>query len=254
MRIGQLNAAALSLPGLSEIDPAFNVFEIPLFYESHEEVLDILERMTPVLRERLEERGFVLLHWGHAGWVRMFSTEPVSGPDDLRRLKVFVWGEERQKFSVWRANGFEPVALSANDIPTGLQTGLINAVPAPPLSALALQWYRQTPYMMDLEILPLIGATVVSEKTWRKISEEDRQHVLAAAHSVEERLLVEVPEQERLAIDEMRERGLTLVAPAEEGAVWNPLAEEFAEKLRAAEVPEEIFEQVSRLRDRYRGL
>ena len=211
MRIGQLNAAALTLPGLSDIDPAFDVFEIPLYYDSHEELLAILEEMTPLLRERLDERGFVLLHWGHAGWIRLFSKRSAGSPDELRRQKLFVWGDEGEKVRVWRENGFEPVPLAATDIPSGLQTGLIEAVPAPPLSALGLQWFRSTPFMLDLEIVPLIGATVVTKKTWESISEADREAMLAAAARIETFLLEEVPAQEAAAIAEMRERGLTVV-------------------------------------------
>lgn len=252
MRIGQLNAAALTLPGLSDIDPAFDVFEIPLYYASHEELLSILDEMTPLLRERLEERGFVLLSWGHAGWVRLFSKRSVGSPADLEKQKLFVWGDEGRKVRVWRENGFDPVPLSATDIPSGLQTGLIEAVPAPPLSALALQWFRSTPFMLDLEIVPLIGATVVTKKTWDSISEADRTAMLAAAKHAEEFLLTEVPVQERDAIAEMRERGLTVVEPVDRQGSWQPLAEKFSAKLRA-ELPDGIFERVSELQRKYRS-
>src|SRR5512134_3388493 len=66
---GTLSAAALMLPGLCHVDPAFNVFGIPLFYESYDELNHVIAKLTPMLRARLETSGFVLLHWGHAGWV-----------------------------------------------------------------------------------------------------------------------------------------------------------------------------------------
>ncbi|MGB5999995.1 MAG: TRAP transporter substrate-binding protein DctP, partial [Thermoanaerobaculia bacterium] len=69
MRIGQIQAASLTVTGLSEIDPAFKVFTIPLFYDSYEELLFVLEAMEPYLAAKLEARGFVFVHWGHAGWV-----------------------------------------------------------------------------------------------------------------------------------------------------------------------------------------
>lgn len=251
MRIGQLNAAALTLPGLSDIDPAFDVFEIPLYYASHGEMLAILGEMTPLLRERLEERGFILISWGHAGWIRLFSKRKAASPAELKAQKIFVWGDEGEKVRVWRENGFDPVPLAATDIPSGLQTGLIEAVPAPPLSALGLQWFRSTPFMLDLEIVPLIGATVVTKKAWGSISEDDREAMLAAAARTEQLLLEQVPEQERQAIAEMQERGLTVVEPVDRDVAWAPLAEQFSEKLRA-DLPEGIFARVAELRRAYR--
>ena len=54
MRIGQLHAAVITTSGLSEIDKGFEIFEIPMFYESYEELFFVLERLEPVMRKRLE--------------------------------------------------------------------------------------------------------------------------------------------------------------------------------------------------------
>jgi len=80
MRIGQLQAGALTTAGLATIDPAFELFSVPLFFASYEEYRFVLERMAPLLRRRLEDQGFVALHWGTAGWVHLFSKVPVRQP------------------------------------------------------------------------------------------------------------------------------------------------------------------------------
>ena len=43
-----------------------------------------------MLEKRLEAKGFVALFWSDTGWVRFFSKDPVIGPDDLRKTKLFV--------------------------------------------------------------------------------------------------------------------------------------------------------------------
>ena len=43
MRLNQLQAASLTAVGLLAIDQAFNVFSIPLFYESYEELLHVID-------------------------------------------------------------------------------------------------------------------------------------------------------------------------------------------------------------------
>ena len=58
MRIGQLHAAALTIGGLSELDPAFQIFEIPMFLESYgeERVREFVNRRR---RAEDEQRGRV---------------------------------------------------------------------------------------------------------------------------------------------------------------------------------------------------
>ena len=68
---GQLQAAALSAIGLGDIDPAFNVFGVPLFYDSYDELIDVMDALTPTLRARLAAKDFALVNWGIAGWVEV---------------------------------------------------------------------------------------------------------------------------------------------------------------------------------------
>ncbi len=161
MRIGQLHAAALTVGGLIEIDDAFRVFSIPMFFDSYDELYYVLEPMTPELSRRLDEKGYVLLNWAHAGWVHLFSTEPLSGLEQLKRAKLFVGAGDDRAVQWWKNNGYRPVPLATTDILTGLQTGMIEALPSPPLAALLLQWYRHAPHMLDLGLAPLVGATIV---------------------------------------------------------------------------------------------
>lgn len=255
MRIGQLQAASLTISGLASIDPAFQLFETPLFFESHAELEYVLERVTPMLKEKLEAKGFVLLHWGHGGWVHLFSKKPITTLDDLRKQKHWVWAGDNRKVQWWKRNGFKPVPLSVPDIPTGLQTGLLDAVPTTPLAALGLQWFRSTPYMLDYGVLPYLGGTVMTKKAWDRINEPDRAVLLKAAKRAEEHLGKEVPKQEAAAIKEMSERGVTLTKPKARGpkSDWAVAAADFTKQVKEDPDVSQFFETVVGLRDEYRA-
>jgi TRAP-type C4-dicarboxylate transport system substrate-binding protein len=150
MRIGQLQAAAITTAGLASIDPSFNVFNVPMFFTSYPELFATLDKLEPVLKQRLEAKGFVLLSWGHGGWVYFFTKEPIGTVDGLRHTKMFIWAGDDQMANIWKAKGFNPVPLAATDIMTGLQTGMIDSYPTTPLLGLTLQWYRQTPNMVGM--------------------------------------------------------------------------------------------------------
>lgn len=254
MRIGQLQAAAVTTGGLAEIDPAFNIFNIPMFFTSYPELYATLDRLTPVLKQRLEARGFVLLAWGHGGWVFFFTKQPVSTVEGLRRTKMFVWAGDDQMVALWKQFGFQPVPLAATDIMTGLQTGMIDAYATTPLLGLSLQWYRQTPNLVGMGLAPLVGGLVITRSAWAKIAPADQARIQTACQQLEQRLEVEVPRQDTAAVAEMQKRGLRVNAVSGANAAqFRATAEQFAGGMKGIRVPPEILDLARRERDAFRA-
>jgi len=255
MRLNQLQAGSVTAVGLATIDEAFNVFGIPLFFESDAELTHVIDRLTPVLKARLEDKGFVLLGWGHAGWVRIFSKRPIETLDDLKRAKIYLTAGNEPTRQWYIRNGFNPVALAPTDMLTSLQTGMIDTIPATPLAALAFQWYQQTPYMLDIELGPLVGATILTTRAWEQIAEGDRAALLAQAARLDQRLRTEVPKQDDQSIAEMEKRGLKVirVAGTPKEATFREKALEYARTMRGGIVPEDIFDLAVKERDAFRA-
>lgn len=255
MRLNQLQAASLTAVGLLAVDQAFNVFSIPLFYESYDELLHVMDKLTPAIKARVEAKGFVLVGWGNAGWVHVFSKKRIETLDDLRRAKIYMTAGDEVTRQWYLKNGFSPVALAPTDMLTSLQTGMIDAIPSTPLAALAFQWYQQTPFMLDLKLGPLAGATIATSRAWNAIGEADRALLLEHADKLDKRLRAEVPKQDDQSVAEMEKRGLTVVrvAGTPKGATFLNEAREYAQAMRGALVPEEIFDMAVRERDAFRA-
>ncbi len=253
MRIGQLQAAAVTTAGLADIDPAFQLFKIPMFFDSYPELDAVLDKLTPVLKQRLEAKGFVLLNWGHGGWLYFFNKKPVTTVEDLKKLKLFWLTGDDAMIQKWKGLGFQPVPLAATDILTALQTNMIESYPTTPLIALTLQWYKQTPYMSGVGLDPLVGAMIITKQAWNKLSEPDRVVVAASCRGMEQRLKIEVPRQDTTAVAEMQKRGLkvTKATPASV-AQFRSVADQFSASMRGTIVPEDILQLAMRERDAYR--
>ncbi|MGH9465056.1 MAG: TRAP transporter substrate-binding protein DctP [Thermoanaerobaculia bacterium] len=251
MRIGQLQAATLSIGGLEDIDEAFGVFGVPFVFDSYPELYAALAALEGELAARLEAKGFVLLHWGHGGWVHLFSKQPIRTIDDLKAQKLWVWAGDDARVQLWRRSGFQPVPLASTDILTGLQTGMIGVVPNPPLIALAFQWFRQLPNMLDLGLAPLAGGTVITRAAWERISPADREALRAAARRTQEALEREVPAQDAEAVEQMRQRGLTVTSPADP-AEWRRAGDSFVREVQG-NFPAEVFARLLAARDAWRA-
>lgn len=254
MRLNNPQVAALTLPGLSEIDEAFNVFGIPFFFASDAEAQHVLEALTPLLREALAGQDLVLLGWGHGGWVHIFSANAIRGLPDLQAAKLYTAAGDDDMVQWYRQNGFQPVPLDLTDVLMGLNTGLIDAYPSPPYGALVFQWYRQTPHMLDVPLGPIFGATVMTERAWSRIDEADQEALLAAAADMQTLLFREVPAQDAEAVAEMEKRGLTVsgVGDSEE-AMLRTVADALTASWRGTHVPAEIYDAAVAARAAFRA-
>lgn len=256
MRLGQLQAGSITSIGLAKVDSAFEVFTVPMFYESYDELFHVMDALEPVMTKRLEERGFVFLGWGFGGWAKLFTKKPVRTVDDIRKLKMFVSAGDDPWVQYWKNNGFRPVPLAVTDIMTGLQTGLIDGITTTPLAALMLQWYRHAPNMIDVDLAPLIGATVVTEKAWARVSAEHRKDMIRSAETLEALLRREIPGKDEDATSEMAKRGLNVTSPEEAGEQvdeWRTLSDELAKHMRGTMVPADIYDLAVKARDEYRN-
>ena len=254
VRSGQLQGVALSSIGLLELDPAFGVFQIPLLFESDAEFRFVLAELRPMLEQRLKERKFVLLQWGYAGWVHLFSKAPIHTLEDLKRQKLFVSAGDDASVQSWKRNGYQPQPVTADQIPLGLQTGLLEVVPTTPLLVLSMQLYSQAGYMLALEIAPLMGAVLVSQQAWDAIAPADREALRRAAAETEAFLEREVPGQDASAIDTMKTKGLKVVelGPAEIPR-WRHEADEFVRASIASSTPKEVIDAALAAVQKYRA-
>jgi TRAP-type C4-dicarboxylate transport system substrate-binding protein len=150
----------------------------------------------------------------------------------------------------YKANGFQPRAMATTDITTGLTTGMIDGLPTTPLAASLFQWYRQTPYMLDIGLAPIVGAGVITSKAWKAIPDADKPKLLAAAAGVEQRLRVDVPKQDADAVAAMTKAGLTITKTT--GPEWRVQLDNLAKTMRGTQVPPDIFDLATKARDEYR--
>ena len=247
MRLGQLQAGLLTATGLTDIEPGVSGLQLmPMTFRTLAEVDYIVQQLQPLLEKRLEAKGFVALFWSDTGWVRFFSKDPVIWPDDLRKTKLFVTAGSPDQVDLYRSVRLNPVPLETVDILPSLQTGLINAVPLPPSYALAGQVDRAAPNMLDLAWVPLVGALVVTKKTWEAIGPETREAMHQVALEAGARIKEEARRESVESVEAMRKRGL-IVNPLtpEAEAQWLREIETANPKIRGPLVPADIFDEVT---------
>ena len=249
LRIGQIQAAMLSVTGLAKIDDSVEALQnMPFLFRSLDEVAYVTAKLRPELDQRFLAKGFVVLFWGDVGWVRFFSKQPIARPDDLKKLKLFTQAGDPRQADLMKRLGFQPVPLEANDILMGLQTGLIAAVPVPPLIALAGQFYGPAPYMLQINYAPLVGGTVITKKAWDAICPDARKALLEAAARAGRQVTAKNHQESDEAVEAMEKRGLKVhTLSSSDSAAWSQLADQVRPQVRGTLVPADMFDKVQQL-------
>jgi TRAP-type C4-dicarboxylate transport system substrate-binding protein len=108
--------------------------------------------------------------------------------------------------------------------------------------------------MNDVKWAPLVGATVISKKTWDTLPAAQRTELLTAARDAGVSLRGSIRKMGDDAVITMQKRKLNVIhvdaATTEE---WRKQAEGIYPKLRGNEIPADLFDEVRRLRDEYRA-
>ena len=257
MNVDQLQAAMLSVGGLSEIDPTATALqEIPMLFNSLDEETYVRDKMRGDFERRLLAKGFVALFWGDSGWVRFFSRNPGIKPDDFKSMKIFVTASNSAKeMQIIQGLGYRPVALDWADALIQLQTGGVDAVPAPPILALSGQYYTVVKHMTEVNWAPLVGATVVTKRAWDAIPQATRDVMASAAVDAGKQIQDASRKESDEAVDTMKKKwGLSVHAMTPElQQQWRTFAEAVYPKIRGSMVPPEVFDEARRLVAEYRA-
>ncbi len=253
MKLGQLQAAALSAVGLQGLERSPQAVATPGLITSDAEWEYIFAKMQPIWGKRIADKGYVPLMWGDTGWVHLFFSKEIRTPAQAKGSKVFTWAGDPSAVKAWEAAGFQPVVLSATDITPSLATGMIEGVANTAVMAFTSRFYERAPYSPEVTWGHLPGATVVSKSTWEKIPEALRPKLIEIATAIAAKINTEAARLDANALLQMQKSGLKrFKLDAEETKAWQALAEKTWPLIRGGVVSQEEFDEVKRLRDEFR--
>jgi TRAP-type transport system periplasmic protein len=216
IKLGQLDGAAITAMGLAQIDPSILVLQLPLLFQSEDEVDYVANKMWPHFQAKFEKKGFRLAERGEVGWIYFFSKEKVSSLAALRKQKLPVMGDDELVSTLTDKLNIQGTPLTIPEIDAALTSGRINACFSSPLGAIALQWYTKVKYMSATPMVFAIGATVFSLDAIKKVSAEDRKTIEALAKRNQKKARTVIRRANEDARKTLLRKGVTIVEPPKE--------------------------------------
>ena len=212
IRFGQLHGGAMTGHGIGYIYSPARVLEIPFLFRSYNEVDHVRAQLMPEIREGFRRNDFELLGWMEVGFIQLFSRVPIYSIDDMKKRRIWLWQGDPLGTAFFAASGLSPISLPITEVFTSLSTGLIDTTIAPPLGAIALQWFTKTPYMTNIPVMDGIGGLIVSRKFFDSLPKDLQQLLRRTGEEAGARLLVETRRDNEKSLAVLKQHGITFTS------------------------------------------
>jgi len=213
IRIRQLQGGAITLGAVSNFFPDSQVYSLPMLFRNLDEVTYVRSKLDTAILQGLEQNGLVSFGLVEGGFAYIMSFKPVKSVAELRASKAWVPSSDELAMEAVKAYDVQPIPLPLGDVLTGLQTGLIDTVAAPPIATIALHWHTQVRYLTDMPLLYSTGLLIIDKTAFNKLSKQDQQIM----RDVMGRVFSEIDHQNRIdnesAFAAIRSQGIELVKP-----------------------------------------
>jgi len=247
MRAGQMDAAGVTTTGLGIVARPVLVLTAPGMITEY----DQLERARTQLGDRFaklfKDNGFVMLAWGEAGKNRIFSMDEFAKPDDLKTLRPWAWKDDPVFAAYITTIGANPVRMGVPEVYGGLQTRMLDTVPASALAAVALQWYTRLNYMAKENFGILIGGSLIKQEKFDALTEHDQKVLIDTSERAARAGDRMARRDDARAYASLVKRGMIEVDTSPYKAEWDAVAKKTREKLTGRVYSKSLLEAVEKV-------
>ncbi len=252
--LGQLDGAAVTSIGLAMIDESIRVLELPMMFESIDEMDYVADKMWPYFQKKFEKKGYKLTDRGEIGWIYFMSKDKIESLGDLKNAKVWQWGDDQIVGAMYRKLNISGVPLGVPEVDAALTSGRINACYGSPLAAVALQWNTKIKYMTSMPMSYGLGATVMSVDAFNKLAPEDAKTMLKLANKMGAKVRVGVRKDNVDAQKQMIQKGIkVVVTPAGMVDEFTKASQEVWKELVGKVYSQAELDMVLKYRDEFRA-
>ena len=256
MRFNQLQGGAFTGYGIGRMYSPARVMELPFLFRTVEEIDHVRAHFMPEFRKGFRDNGYELVGWMEVGFVHMFSKQPIHSLEEMKSRRVWLWQGDPIGQAFFKASGISPIPLSIVDVYTSLSTGLIDTVYAPPLGAIALQWFTKTKYVSSISLTNGMGGLIVSRRFFDRLPDDLQTILHESGKEVGEKLVTATRIDNERALAELKQRGLIFIEPGDGMSETDLLKlrdRAAAELVESDYLPAAVFEKTRTLLEQYRS-
>jgi len=224
LRRGRLQMAGIGYVSLSTLIPEFNVLTAPFLFNSWDEADFVWDNFVEAfLNELLAENGIIGLRHTGMSWHNVWSKTAILTPSDAHDVRFRVTIDEASQLFA-RAMGADVIQVSANELVTGLQTGLLEAGDTNMMVYSMLGIWEEAPHVTLTRHSPGMVILVCNKSWWDRLT-PDLQQIVRDADTppIEVRQIMRADAEKRLA--QIEQRGVIMhELTTEQRTQWRSMA------------------------------
>jgi len=244
MRAGQVDGAALTSTGLGQLVRPILVLSAPGVVEEYDQLDNVRSELSDRFVKMFNEEGYTFLGWGDAGKTRLFSTERIERPSDIKKLRPWAWKDDLIFPEFLKVVGANPVRLGVPEVYPALQTRMVDTLPASALAAVALQWYTRLKYVSQRNSGIIVGATIIRTDKFEALSEEHKKVLVDTSIRAHDALSRSIRRDDDKSYNTILKRGLAAVDTSEHASEWEDVGRQVRERLAGRVYPQNLLDAV----------
>jgi TRAP-type C4-dicarboxylate transport system substrate-binding protein len=247
IRAGQIDAAGITTTGMGMIVRPVLVLTAPGLITELDQLARARVQLADRFNKMFNDAGFTLMHWGDGGKNRLFSTSEFARPTDLKSRRPWAWKDDPVFAGYLNAIGANPVRVGANEVYGGLQTRMIDTVPASAIVAVAVQWYTKLNYMAKQNLNIVIGGSIIKNEVLEELSPGDQEILIQTGERSARAMDKIVIRDDARAYQTLLQRGMTEVDLGPHQAEWDAVARKTREELAGRVYSKSLLAQVEKI-------
>ncbi|MEK7750512.1 MAG: TRAP transporter substrate-binding protein, partial [Acidobacteriota bacterium] len=173
LRFGTLDAAVITNAVVAQIEPAFQVNDLPFLYSNEAQAHKVLDgKVGQMLAKKLESKGIIALGFMEGGFRHMINNvRPVTKPEDVKGVKYRVM-QNPVYIDMFASLGGSAVPMAWGETFTAVQQGTIDGLEIPIAVIDSSKYDEVTKYLSLTNHTYSMIALMMSKKTFDKLPPE----------------------------------------------------------------------------------
>lgn len=255
-----IGGAVFTSMGLSDFAPACNVMTLcaPCLFRNQDEVNAVLNEFTPTMQKSFDDKGYVVLGWFNIGWAYFFTSEPVTTPNELKKLRLAVGGLTSPALSnAFKSAGYLTQDVPADKIMQSISSGDVEGLFTIPMYSYAAQYYKSLDNAIKVPLCPVMVGFIISKKDWDSIPEKYKPELIKSIKKAEAQFIADQQKMDAEYLRLCEQAGCKVFNPTPaQLKVWEDSFKADLHYMYEGSTPvvnKQFYEQINAFLNKYRG-
>ncbi len=182
---GVVQVGEMLVSAIGNEDPLFEVDSVPFLASSFDESEKLWKISRPLLAERLDKQGIVLLYgspWPPQG---IYAKKDINALSDLSGARFRAYSAATSRLATLM--GASPTTVQTPEVPQAFSTGVIDSMLTSPATGVDSQAWDYVSHYYDAQVFIPQSFVIANKRAFSRLSEAEQKAVLEAAAKAETR-------------------------------------------------------------------